>query len=56
MPNKLSDNRQRVSLAEDKEILAKLKLLAKERKVSLTEIYHEAVRDLLTKANVTRKK
>lgn len=47
MPGKLSDNRKRVSMAEDVEILKALKALAEKEGKTLTDIYAEAARALL---------
>ncbi len=48
MPDKLADHRQRVSLAEDIEVVEALKAIAKSEGKTLTDIYAEAARRLLT--------
>lgn len=47
MPGKLSENRKRVSLAEDIEVVEALKKLAELEGKTLTDIYAEAARELL---------
>ena len=49
MPNKLGENRQRVSIAEDIEIVEQLKAIAVAEGKTLTDVYAEAARKLINK-------
>lgn len=47
MPDKLADHRQRVSLAEDIEIVEQAKAIARSEGRTLTDVYNEAIRKYL---------
>ena len=56
MPDKLADHRQRVSIAEEIEIVEDLKALAARQGKSLTDVYAEAARLLLEQEKTNKKK
>ena len=56
MPDKLADHRQRVSIAEEIEIVEDLKALAARQGKTLTDVYAEAARLLLEQEKTKKKK
>jgi len=56
MPDKLADHRQRVSIAEEIEVVEDLKALAARQGKTLTDVYAEAARLLLEQEKNKKKK